>query len=130
MNRENLQKLADFIKTVPQEIFDMEDIRRGQTQEPKCDSVGCVIGHATVLFEGELPRHVRGNTIDFPTFWRQFSGLELENYDTSYWIVSASWRHVDNTPIGASKRIEWLLKHGLPENWDEQMKGNAKLCYN
>ena len=25
MNRENLQKLADFIKTVPQEIFDMED---------------------------------------------------------------------------------------------------------
>lgn len=131
MNRENLQKLADFIKTVPQEIFDMTHIRIGQTDKPECDSVGCVIGHATILWkEEDLPRNEVSGTINFPLFWREFSGLDLNVFDASYWIVSATWRDVDNTPLGASKRIEWLLNHGVPENWDEQMKGNAKLCYN
>ena len=127
MNRENLQKLADFIKTVPQEIFDMEDIRTGQTEDAKCDSVGCVIGHATALYDGELPRRAITGSIDFSAFWQEFGGL---HYLDSCWIVCASWTQVDNTPLGASKRIEWLLKNGRPENWNEQMNGNAPLCYN
>lgn len=127
MNRENLKKLADFIKTVPQEIFDMRDIRRGRTDNAECDSVGCVIGHATVLYEGELPRYSDSGSIDFSAFWNRFG--ELPFIDSS-WIVCSSWKYVDNTPLGASKRIEWLLKHGLPKNWENQMNGKAPLCYN
>src|SRR5690242_9122945 len=111
MKRKNLQALADYLKTLPQEVFDMEDIRTGQKETAECDSVGCVIGHATVLFEQDLPRYISEN-IDFPKFWQKFSGLMLEDYDSSYWIVASTWSQVDNTPIGASKRIEWLLKHG------------------
>ena len=33
MNRENLQRIADFIPTIPQESFDMSTYRMGLDQE-------------------------------------------------------------------------------------------------
>lgn len=46
-----------------------------------------------------------------------------------YWLFSDGWRETDNTPSGAAARIRHLLSHGLPEDWREQMSGDAKLCY-
>ena len=45
------------------------------------------------------------------------------------WLFCAPWTKIDNTPEGAALRIEWLLKNGLPENWQEQMCGLDPLCY-
>jgi len=50
MNRSNLQLMADHIKTIPQEMFNMEEFRHiDKCEEIKCNSVGCVIGHCVQL---------------------------------------------------------------------------------
>lgn len=130
MNRHNLQRMADFLKTVPQEKFNMEYFRKENSDlgSKDCKSVGCAIGWCTVLDDEEnIPRDVDGDII-FDKWSEKFTGLdpELEEWD---WCFSLIWSEVDNTPIGASKRIQWLLDHGLPENWEDQKEGEAPLCY-
>ena len=36
---------------------------------------------------------------------------------------------VDNTPQGLAKRSRYLIEHGLPEDWEGQMRGRVPLCY-
>lgn len=130
MNRENLQRMADHIRTVPQELFNMEFYRSGDCKKPKCGSVGCVIGHCTILDENPLPRIAYSNEIDFTVWSEMFTGIE-DYQDEWNWCFSSGWAdyRTDNTPEGAALRIEWLLNHGLPNDWEYQMCGMADLCY-
>jgi hypothetical protein len=127
MNRDNLQRMADFIRTIPQEAFDMGAFRKGQKITPECDSVGCVIGHCTVLDPNpdEIPRWHDGGMIEYDEWSLNFTGLDVE-WD---WCFNSDWTLADNSPKGAALRIEWLLNHGLPEDWREQMIGEAPPCY-
>lgn len=127
MNRENLQRAADYIKTIPQEFFDMGEYRMdGSRRSHKCNSIGCVIGHTTILDKYEnIPRNEDG-WIDFGSWADIFYGL---TGGQNSWCFSGIWDDVDNTPIGASKRIQWLLDHGLPQDWKAQMNGESPLCY-
>jgi len=125
MNRENLQKMADYIRTIPQDRFSMKFYRFGQHETPECDSVGCIVGHCTILDTNPLPIY-RSKAINFNEWSDQFTLL----YGASWaWCFSERWARVDNTSEGAALRIEWLLKHGLPENWYEQLWGIEPLCY-
>lgn len=133
MNKENLQKMADYIKTIPPETFHMSHYRDDSAFDRECKSVGCVIGHCTVLDDEEnIPRDPTNN-INFQKWSLKFTGLGIGDNDQKQdqwsWCFSAAWSHKDNTPTGASKRIEWLLKNGLPKNWRDQMTGFASLCY-
>jgi hypothetical protein len=125
MNRENLGRMAAHIRTIPKEMFDMYSFRRGQSETPECDSVGCVIGHCTVLDPEPLPRDVFGH-IAFVTWSYGFTGLTDDEWG---WCFSGGWSGTDNTTEGAALRIEWLLKNGLPKDWREQMNGYSPLCY-
>jgi hypothetical protein len=126
MNRENLQKMADYIRTIPQDRFDMWTYRHGQEKTAECDSVACIIGHCTKLDAEPLPVGANGN-IDFETWCDRFTELDSDN--CWIWCFNGRWKYVDNTSEGAALRIEWLLKHGLPENWYEQLWGIEPLCY-
>jgi len=127
MNRKNLQLMADHIRKIPREVFDMELFRIGQDLTIKCDSVGCAIGHCPVLDPNPdtIPRCGDGS-IDYTTWSFNFTGLNVEQWS---WCFSGGWTDVDNTPKGAALRIEWLLNHGLPEDSYEQMEGDSPLCY-
>ncbi len=132
MNKENLLKAADYIETIPQEKFDMRDWRSGQTSTHKCCSVGCILGHCTILDEKEnVFRFKRWDGhIDFYDWAASFFSLQRYS-DEMTWLFRSQWGHnnTDNTPTGAAKRIRHFVEHGLPENWREQMNGNAPLCY-
>ena len=127
MNTYNLQRMADHIRTIPQEAFNMEGYRKGQDLTIKCDSVGCAVGHCPVLDPNpdKIPRHKDGG-IDYTEWSFNFTGLDINQWA---WCFSTDWTDADNTPEGAALRIEWLLSHGLPEDWYEQLKGMAPLCY-
>jgi hypothetical protein len=138
MNRENLQRMADYIRTIPQEKFDMSIYRSGQEETPECDSIGCVVGHCTILDSEELPMVFYSKNIDFYTWSEQFTGLiktdssmpEWRLHGPEWmWCFDTYWAATDNTPGGAARRIEWLLKNGLPGNWEAQMMGEEPLCY-
>jgi len=127
MNIENLQKAADYIKTIPQEMFDMGTFREGQTTNKECDSVGSVLGHCTVL-DPNILRFRSNDVINFEKWSESFFELGYYSYEWD-WCFCSVWKYVDNTPIGASKRIQYLIDHGLPKNWNEQIDGFDKLCY-
>ena len=127
MNRENLSRMADYIETVLQRNFNMRRFRMGQKFGHECNSVGCVIGHCTVLDENPLPIDYSGD-IDFTAWSSKFTGVP-SFYDEWEYLFSYDWEDVDNTPTGAAKRIRHFLLRGLPQNWYEQMKGKAPLSY-
>jgi len=127
MNRENLKLMANHIRKIPQELFDMRIFREGQLITPKCNSAGCAVGHCTVLDPNPdgIPRFGDGE-INFVKWSEIFTSLNDYQWN---WCFSWDWRLRDNTPEGAALRIEWLLKKGLPRNWKSQMIGKAPLCY-
>lgn len=125
--------MADYIATIPQEKFDMTWFREDEYKYThECNSVGCVIGHCTVLDDWDnIPKEKNGE-IDFVEWAEEFTGLDaISSFGFTEWLwcFSGSWAGIDNTPIGASKRIMWLIEHGLPEDGFEQMVGKNKLCY-
>lgn len=118
MNRENLQKLADYLLIVSPDKFDMtaftdnEQDFAGRTMT-SCGTVGCAIGHGpNAGFEKNLGES-----------WVEYSErlFELNKYEWS-WCFGEEWADIDNSPIGASQRINTLLNIGLPYNWHEQMR--------
>jgi hypothetical protein len=125
MNRENLQRMADYIRTVPKEKFSMIFYRTKGQDSRECNSIGCVIGHCTVLDPRPLPIDPFGN-IEFDEWSFDFTGVDSSEWG---WCFHSDWSTRDNTPTGAADRIEWLLNHGLPKNWEEQMRGYEPLCY-
>lgn len=116
MNRKNLKKLADYLESENLKAeFDM------QYFENMCGSAVCAIGHAP--YAG-IPKKPNEDWVDYSQ--RVFDIRSVE----WIWCFSEGWSKSDNSPQGAAKRINWLLNHGLPEdNWFEQMKGQAELCY-
>ena len=124
MNRENLRLMAAHLLTIPPEMFDMYHYRRGcKTTTAECGSVGCVLGHCTILDPKpeRIPIYGYGY-IDFVTWSEEFTGLAFKS---PAWLFcfSGDWSKVDNTPQGASNRILTLLDKGLPANWEDQMYG-------
>ena len=129
MNKENLQRMADYIRTIPQEKFDMGLWRNGQEYEPECDSVGCVIGHCTVLDAENIENFIGfRDRIDFAKWSQFFTGIDADSA-AWYWCFDGDWHYRDNTPEGAARRIEWLIKNGVPEDWKSQMICESALCY-
>lgn len=120
MNRENLQRIADFIPTIPQESFDMSTYRWGFDQEPECKSIGCVIGHCTILDKDNILANHIGvlGRLKFTEWSEEFTGLSHLSYKWD-WCFSSLWASVDNTVEGARKRILYLLDKGrVPEGFD------------
>ena len=128
MNKENLLKMADYIETIPQNDFHMGCYRNGFKKYHKCNSVGCIIGHCTILDEEEnLPRRSDGE-INFSLWSQRFTGITAGS-DEWYYLFGGDWSRTDNTPTGAAKRIRYFVEHGLPEDWLEQMNGVTPLSY-
>jgi hypothetical protein len=129
MNKDNLRRMAEYIATVPQELFDMWAYRNEEDlREHNCKTVGCVIGHCTILDDWKnIPRDEDGDIL-FGEWSEIFTGLNIDS-ELWDWCFNYKWTPIDNTPIGASKRILWLIENGLPDDWEQQMNGEKPLCY-
>ena len=133
MNRPNLQRMADYIRTVHTEKFNMYSYREGNHSveflSPECNTVGCVIGHCTILDIDNLPKNKDGSgTILFASWSETFTGLDVMSTEWD-WCFSYYWSFVDNTPSGAARRIEYLLKNGVPENFSKHSIKNGSWTY-
>lgn len=136
MKKDNLERMAAHIETVPPEMFNIIDWRLNRTNEVmsfiECNSVGCVIGHCVQLdsYPELIPRigGEDGDWIDFPRWSFQFTGLLTTNKEWR-WMFAPEWVEVDNTPTGAARRIRHFLTNGLPSNWEEQMNGEEPITY-
>ena len=127
-NIENILKAADLIEKIPQRKFNMRSFRKGQRSTAKCGSVGCIVGHSTLLASNLISRDL-DREIDFISFSFAFFGIRWSSNDWSY-LFSGDWVRTDNTPTGSASRMRYYAAHGLPENWRAQTTGDAPLIYN
>lgn len=116
MNKENLQRMADYVRTIPQEKFHMRFLRSGDKKTHACNSVGCVLGHCTILDkENELPRDDFLGSIAFFKWAEIFTGIT--DSDILEFLFSEEWYMHDNTPTGAADRIEFVIADKLYCGW-------------
>ncbi len=130
--RKNLEILADYIATVPQEQFDMKEWRSSYNdlgeiiQGASCGTLGCIIGCAALSNIPEL--HHNNQYLLFTTYMYDKFGTGFYSHIGQY-LFNSDWHKIDNTPIGASKRIKYFLENGLPDTWEEELNGETKLSY-
>jgi hypothetical protein len=121
-DQDNLQDLIhDFEVLSPNTLLREQPI-------PDCGTVCCAIGTAPYA----------GITVFEDEYWSEYAarvfGINTHNwlsieYALYIWLFDYEWYKVDNTAQGASKRIIYTLKHGIPSNYLEQKEGTEELCY-
>ena len=120
---ENLLKLANYLKALPEdyEHFDMKafiEVGAENYMFPRslhksdiinsCGTVACAVGHGPSA--GIIPKRKE--------FWVEYSNRAFTNNEDEWdWCFNSEWFEVDNTLVGAYKRIYLLLDIGVP-NFD------------
>lgn len=149
MNTKRLKALADYLKTVPQDKFDMRLYNSNGTHwlEKIPSGSACALRHVTALltdqeyddyaaFASKQTYHTAEKLMDYlgliESHDSKYDGYTVgsENLKVFTWLFGTDWAYIDNTPTGAAKRIEWLLNHGLPHDYEEQYARKAPLVYN
>lgn len=122
----NLRKLAAHLRTLPVDYpdFGMTSFVRGHQDGGKafkaeCGTAACAAGHGPRA--GIRPR---AGERWFDYSWRAFA-----EDSAWYWCFSSAWAGVDNSAHGAADRIEYMLSHGVPANYRDQMYGDVSPSY-
>jgi len=148
INKSNLRKLAKYLLSLPENYksFDMSLWLRNKRRnrwgeytefapneitkrlndegEYTCGTAGCAVGHAPLA---GIPPKLGEDWTDYCD--RTLVRWLADFTDEWQWCFGSEWASVDNTPQGAGKRIMYMLKHGVPVDWQDQMDGDAPLCY-
>lgn len=136
MNRINLEKLARHLASLPAdyEHFDMFDYARYEhpytsgrslypdelSTDPVCGTVACAAGHGPMAGIAARPDET----------WSNYERRVFDLTDAEWgWCFASEWRFVDNTPLGAAKRIRHLLLNGVPHNAVSQRDGTAPYMF-
>lgn len=135
MNIKNLIKARDAILGCDPELFDMK-YYRASNGEPvtfynhhNCGTIGCFLGWMPFVdgleaLDKEVFLTIGSNFIAYAK--RLF---ELD-WDSLVWIFATEWSNIDNTPIGAALRCNYLIEHGRPpDNWRDQLNGFAPYIF-
>lgn len=99
----------------------------------ECGTAGCAFGVAAQLWPNApgVEPLLAGNGYEVTSpndFMHDRFGVSAMD-EHWMWLFSGGWTNRDNTPEGAAARIRWFLKHGIPEDFDEQLFNLEPLCY-
>ena len=144
INRANLEKHYHFLMdhVVDKLDFDMRRLGNGNyySQDPHaiCGTCACSLGYAVLWADKSIiKRCYGGNCFEFLLLCSYLFGIpnplgsETTYFEKSLWgwLFSSSWSDVDNTALGAAKRIRYFLDNGLPNDWYDQMTGAEPIIY-
>ena len=136
IQRNNLNKLADYLERGKLKVkFDMmqwaahpsdyfhtkrkPDNRSEYSHDgwTDCGTVGCAVGHGP--FAG-ISKTVNEDWREYS--FRVFGGVRNKRHKiTRLWwdfCFNGGWAKSDNTPQGAAERIRYVLKHGVPRDFE------------
>ena len=136
MNIKNLELLADYLEKLPSDYdkFEMRDwFNDGHfdlfpddvvEDYNDCGFAACAVGHC--VFVDGLPKPNKNES------WGRYAvrifDIELggEHFD---WCFSSHWFDFDNTPLGAAKRIRYLIANPDLDDWDLRIDSDAAELY-
>lgn len=140
MNRENLEKLASYLESLPTgyKHFGMKTFveQGGMSFEQAdrspmagdCGTVACAVGHGPAA--GIPPLPIDGDADCWGEDWFEYSDRVFGLNDPEWtWCFSGSWQMIDNTHHGAAKRIRHMLAHGVPDDGVAQSFGDAPYMF-
>ncbi|WIC41275.1 hypothetical protein MA9V1_011 [Chryseobacterium phage MA9V-1] len=125
MNIKNLKRAQELLKTLKPEQFDMEDFRYTKPEEAfdkykktaECNSVGCIIGHCTILdTENVMSNYITcKGVINFIEWSKYFFEIGFDD-KTWHYLFDAIWaENVNtNTPEHAILRIQRVIDGYVP----------------
>jgi hypothetical protein len=124
----NLRKGAEGLMNLPpDQPFDMERYRSDDSEPPDphdCGTAGCALGYFPMWIP---PQEGEKHWSDYEA---RVTGLGSSYGNGSWgWCFGADWAGIDNTPQGAARRILHLLDNGLPDDWQDQMNGDAPYIF-
>ena len=122
IHRKRLQKLADFLKTVPPKQFDIDCLFIGDRDKLGCGSIACAIGHCPIAFPSDWEFNPNPNFYSFEAvrlkcgsdgFWdedaKRYFGISED--DVKGIFLSSGYRKAGNvTPKMVARKIERLLR--------------------
>ena len=138
MNKENLAKLRDKLITVGEQAFSMRSYRNYENapavkenpdyysgvedvNDPPCGTVACALGWAPSCGGDMKMTEEESNT----TYWEGYSKRAFDILILSrLWdfLFSGAWTSVDDTPVGAARRIQYVLDGGeLPKSFNKEV---------
>lgn len=140
-HRANLLKLADYLDTVAQANFDMGEYRlyrydddedwdiadglNPNDKEPECGTVCCAAGSGLLAGIPAIP-----SDYYWDAYIQRVFGVRMGDSDEVWsWLFHYMWKHVDNTPAGAAKRIRYFLERGVPYNAYAQIHGQNPYMF-
>lgn len=133
----NYKKLAELLTNRKPEHFRMglfaHDCRQQKIPPNKaerhnsCETTACALGWAAILGVGK-------------TNYKSWQEYHLNNFagpvlsrgkkDVCYqWCFSGLWEFVDPTPEGVVARINYMLEHGIPSDYYEQVRGEETYIF-
>ena len=119
VNKKNLLKMANLVKRIPKEHFDMNFFRNKKAGvNPAfsftCGATGCAIGHCLVLAPNLIYFFNSINDIDYIGWSKAFTGIK-NSLDWA-WCFSATTDSKD-TPTRCAKRIKYIALNGKHPNF-------------
>ncbi len=85
IKKRNLKRTRKHIAEVNGYMLNMEYYREGAKYNPICDSIGCIIGHATALdAENVRKNFTTKDGIKFGLWSREFFGIYVDSYLWTY----------------------------------------------
>ena len=139
MNKTNLLKLAEKLEAVSAEQFKMS-VFRGNNNGParawnmmlnnsdvECGTTACALGWAPTIEGLEASNEDSG--------WLSYCErvFDIESISNEWdFLFSGQWMYTDNTPLGASRRIRYLIDNDCPSraHIKTMQNGDCGLCYN
>jgi len=137
MNEYNLRILSAYLKTLPENYqhFDMSTYYRSHSYDvaeyPRqehaesdtttCGTVACAIGHGPAA---GIPRHAS----DEP-WWKYAERVFSVDETADRWLFDCAWSSLDDTPLGAALRIDWVLDGNDPVNNVDDDDGEQDAQY-
>ncbi len=126
MNKQRLLDAADWAyENIPPESFDMSYYRLGQMKEPKCDSIGCLVGYLTEIDYDNVIKNYLFSKIGIS--FRKWSGdyFDLNEIQWKY-VFSSMWAFFDNSLDGAIERMRRLANGMTDDEIDLEIKKITK----
>jgi len=120
LNRENLKKMMDFVKTIPEEFIEMEEFRQTDETTIECKSSGCIIGWCTELDKENITKNFidsEDNCILFYDWSFNFLNLELKD-DQSIWEFMFAYHWSNNKQL-ILNRMNYIYYKSLNTEMDK-----------